>query len=355
VDLKDMGWNSAFNLHFEEFEDPTIEPARIVRQDRMQYLARSEGGEVAAEVSGRMLHSIKRRSEFPVVGDWVVLRANPKLALIDAVLPRKSAFSRQAVGGKAEEQVLAANLDTLFLVTGLDGDYNVRRIERYVNLAMKSGATPVLILNKTDVCEDVAVVVDEVLQIASGCDIHCLSAQDGTGFELLEGYLTRGSTAALLGSSGVGKSSIVNRLLQSDRQSVAEVREGDSRGRHTTVRRELFFLPSGGAIIDTPGIREVGLSGEEKSLGETFPDIEAFASGCRFSDCSHLVEPGCGVLDALGRRDLDAARYESYKKLKTELEHAARQRELHESRVHDRTVSKMVRDVSQTKYRDRED
>ncbi len=343
MNIEDIGWNSAFNFHFEQLEHADLEPARIARQDRLRYQALSTVGEVAAEVSGRLRRQMKRSSDFPAVGDWVALRRKSEVARIEAVLPRKSEFSRRRAGGRTDKQVLAANLDTVFLVVGLDGDYNLRRIERYVHLSRESGATPVVILNKVDLCGNLAATIREVGQVASACEIHALCAKDGTGLTILDRYLTRGSTVALLGSSGVGKSTIVNRLLGSNRQKVSDVREDDSRGRHTTVRRELIVLPGGGALIDTPGLRELRLLGDEETLGATFADIEAFAALCRFADCVHDRAPGCAVRGALEQGKLDVGRYLSYLKLQRELQTAARQRVPHEDRARERRFSKMAR------------
>ena len=352
MNLEDLGWNSVFKFHFEQLELAELTPARVVRQDRHQYLVFAEAGEVTAEVSGRLRHEIDRASEFPAVGDWVALGWSSDTARIEAVLPRKSAFSRQAAGGRAREQILAANLDTVFLVTGLDGDYNPRRTERYVNLAWESGATPVLILNKADLSGDVESVIREAEQVASGAAVHALSAKDATGLEIFEGYLSRGQTATLLGSSGVGKSTIVNRLLGTDRQEVFTVREDDSRGRHTTVGRELFVVPSGGAIIDTPGLREVRLWGEEETLQKTFADIDELGTGCRFGDCRHDSEPGCEVLAAQKRGDLDPKRYASYRKMQVELDRVASLQVPHEVRARERRFSKMVKNAIQGKKKD---
>lgn len=352
MNLEDIGWNSVFKLHFEKLEQADLTPARVVRQDRHRYLMFSEAGEVMAEVSGRMRHEIKRTTEFPVVGDWVALERTSEWVRIEAVLPRKSAISRQMASGGGREQILAANLDTVFLVSGLDGDHNPRRIERFVNLGWESGATPVLILNKADLSVDVEAVVRRVEELAPGVAIHTLSAKERIGLDALETYLTRGRTAALLGSSGVGKSTIVNCLLGTDRQEVFAVREDDSRGRHTTVRRELFVLPSGGAIIDTPGLREVRLWGEEETLATTFADIGKLGIDCRFGDCRHDAEPGCEVLAALERGDLDPGRYENYRKMQKELEHVASLEVPHELRARDRRFSKMVRNVIREKKKD---
>jgi len=346
VNLEDIGWNSVFNSHFEKLGDPELVPARIVRQDHYQYSALSKAGEVTAEVSGKVRHSVQRPSEFPVVGDWVVLGWSSGEARIEGVLPRKSAFSRQASGRRPYEQVLASNLDTVFLVTGLDGDYNPRRTERFVNLAWESGATPVLILNKSDLCADVEAVIREVEELAVGVTVHAVSAAEQKGLEVLNTYLTRGKTAALLGSSGVGKSTIVNWLLGSDQQEVFAVRQDDSRGRHTTVRRELFVLPCGGAIIDTPGLREVRLWGDEETLATTFADIGELGAGCRFADCRHDAEPGCRVLAALEQGGLDSSRYQSYRKMQKELDHAASQQVPYEVRARERRFSKMVKNVT---------
>jgi ribosome biogenesis GTPase len=285
-----------------------------------------EVGERIAEVSGRVRHAAREKAELPAVGDWVALRADERRprASIFAVLPRRTAFSRKAAGQKAEAQVVAANVDTVFLVTGLDLDFNVRRIERAVLLARESGVEPVVVLSKADLCADAGVRMEQTRSVAPNVAVVKLSTVTGEGVDALDGWLTPGKTVVLVGSSGVGKSTLVNWFLGEERQSTRTVREHDHRGKHTTTRRELMVLPSGALLIDTPGLRELGLLGSESArgggaLGEAFNDIEALALSCAFSDCTHVSEPRCAVKNALENGKLDAVRLASYLKLKEEM------------------------------------
>ncbi len=319
--LIDLGWDSFFARHFEQFMDQGFSPARVAREHTHIYLLYSELGELTAEVTGRIRHRAGAKVAFPSIGDWVAVAARPEegKATIHAVLPRKSSFSRKVAGADTEEQVAAANVDTVFLVSGLDGDFNVRRIERYLTRVHDSGARPVIILNKADLCRDVNARVAEVEGIAPDVPAHVVSALENTGLGALRDYLARGRTAALLGSSGVGKSTLINCLLGTARQPVLEVREDDSRGRHATTNRELVLLPDGGIIIDTPGMREIQIWTDAEGLKRTFADVEEFAAQCRFSDCGHAGEPGCAVREAIEKGELEAARVESYLKLKKEI------------------------------------
>jgi ribosome biogenesis GTPase len=319
--LIDLGWNSFFEDHYKRLDNNGTIPARISQQHKTNYQAFCEHGEIAAEVSGKFRHNAATQADFPTVGDWVAVTymAEEKKGLIQELIPRKSAFRRKVSGVETAQQVVASNIDTVFIVNGLDGDFNLRRIERYLTMAWESGAMPVILLNKADLRDDSESLVTEVEAMAIGVSVHAVSAAMEQGMDKIRQYLSSGATAALLGSSGVGKSSIINRLLGEERLKVNEVREWDSRGRHTTSYRQMLLLPGGGIIIDTPGMRLVKLWGDEETVERAFDDIEELAGSCRFRDCQHQSEPGCAVQAALDDGTLDKKRYESYLKLKKEL------------------------------------
>ncbi len=332
MDLNTIGWNSRFSEELARIiaqQDRALLPGRVSADSRHIYTVMTEAGELAAEVSGKFRAEAAAKADFPVVGDWVAVSVRPAegKATIHAVLSRVNAFSRRGAGIKTEEQVAAANIDTAFIVTAADGDFNPRRVERYLTLAWNGGARPIVILNKTDVCERPLDLAAELQSVAVGVPILSVSAETGVGFAALQEHLKPGETSVLLGSSGVGKSTIINRLLAAAVQDTFAVREDDSRGRHTTTRREMFVLKGGGVIIDSPGMREVGLWGDEAGLEGAFSDIEAVASRCRFKDCGHASEPGCAVRAALEDASLDPDRFESYLKLQKELRWAAAREE----------------------------
>ena len=343
MNLSDIGWDSFFEKAFEGFRDHGFVPARVAREDKDAYLVFSEHGELTGRVSGRIRHEAQSRSEFPAVGDWVAIEPRPEQgeATIHAVLPRKSRFSRRAPGGRTEEQVLAANVDTVFLVSGLDANFNVRRIERYVTLAWESGAGPVILLNKADVCEDVEARVSEVESAAFGVPVHAISATENEGLDVLLKYISRGRTVAFLGSSGVGKSTIINSLLGEERQKVDAISEAIGKGKHTTTHRELIVFPGGGVVIDTPGMRELQMWCDEDGLKQSFDDIEELAHLCRFRDCRHATEPGCAVRKALDEGVLDAERYGNYLRLQKELQFLARRQD-YRARLADRAKWKKI-------------
>lgn len=319
MSLPSLGWNARFEESFTEHRTRGLIPARIAREDRTRYVVLGEGGARPAELAGRLRHDARTRADMPAVGDWVAVRpgaASP--AIIEAVLPRTSAFVRKDVGDAAIEQVVAANVDTVFLVSGLDLDYNPRRIERYLAAAWESGATPVVVLNKADLDPDRDARVAETQALAPGAAVIAVSALEGDGIAALEPWLQPGRTVALLGSSGVGKSTLVNALLGEDRQATGAVREHDSRGRHTTTHRELVVLPGGALLLDTPGMRVLKLWGDEDSVDGAFPEIASLAEGCRFRDCRHESEPGCAVLAAEAEGSLAADRLASWRKLQRE-------------------------------------
>ncbi len=283
------------------------------------YTLLTQGAELFARVTGRLRHEAAGRADFPAVGDWVAARRQPgeEWATIHAILPRRSRFSRKVAGEDAEEQIVAANIDTVFLVMGLDGDFNPRRMERYLTVAWDSGADPVVLLSKVDLCDDPDARRREIE--ALGAPVHLVSAKTGAGMEAIESYLKPARTLALLGSSGVGKSTIVNRLLGEERLRTREVRSSDDRGRHTTTARELLPLPGGALMIDTPGMRELQLWDAAAGLGTAFGDVEELAARCRFTDCGHEAEPGCAVREALASGQLPVQRLTSYHKLQREL------------------------------------
>jgi len=314
-----LGWNSRLSEEFKRYEGDGLLPARVTAGQRESCTVACAQGELLAEVSGRFRRDAAGKSDYPVVGDWVVVSPRPAdgRATIQAVLPRASAFVRQGPDGS--EQVVAANIDTAVIVMGLDRDFNLRRMERYLTLAWGSGVQPVVILNKADLCAELPERLAETESAAVGVPVLAMSAGEGTGIDALLPHLRPGATAALLGSSGVGKSTLINRLLGADRMDTGAVRADDQRGRHTTTHRELVLLPSGAILIDNPGMREVGLWGDEADLAGAFGDIEELSRSCRFSDCRHGSEPGCAVRAALQQGTLDAGRYASWRKLQREL------------------------------------
>jgi ribosome biogenesis GTPase len=325
MNLIDLGWNPRWEVGFEPFKAVGLTPARVAREEREQYIVLTEHAELAGEISGKFRHNAGSRTDFPAVGDWVAVesRAAEGKATIHGLLPRLSKFSRKVAGAKTEEQIVAANVDTVFIVVGLDGDYNVRRIERYLATAWNSGAVPVIVLNKADGCDDVSGRVAEIEGNAAGASVHAISALTGAGLEELHRYCLRGATVALLGSSGAGKSTLINSLLGENRQATFAVSEHLSRGRHTTTHRELIVLPTGGVVIDNPGMRELQLWSEESSVDDAFEDIAQLAAHCRFRDCVHKTEPGCAVQAALADGTLPEERFKSYRKLKRELRYLA--------------------------------
>jgi ribosome biogenesis GTPase len=321
--LQDLGFTPALAEAFSPFAEQGLVPGRVVSGHTGVLRVRIEGGEMLAGVAGSLRHHARGGESWPAVGDWVALRPpeGEKRAVVQAVLPRSTAFVRRAAGDRTVAQVLAANVDTVFLVMGLDGDFNPRRLERTLVLAWESGALPVVLLNKADLCPDADARRAEIEGVAPGVPVRVVAAKPGQGLEALSPWLLAGRTVALLGSSGVGKSTLVNRLLGRERQRTREVRDGDDRGRHTTTHRELVALPGGALLLDTPGLREIQLWSEPdgEGLAATFAEVLTVAASCRFRDCRHQKEPGCAVREAVARGELDSGRLESYHKLQAEL------------------------------------
>ena len=326
--LERYGWNPQHERAFEEVASPGELPGRVAVEHRGAYVLYTERGELSAEITGKMRHQASGRGELPAVGDWIVYRpaegGGP--AMVHGILPRASKFSRSLAGDETVEQVLAANIDVIFLASALNQDMNVRRTERYLTMAWESGALPVIVLTKSDLCEDLAFAYEEFEAIAPGVAIHAVSGLDGDGLEELSTYLSGNRTVAILGSSGVGKSTLVNRLYGRELLAVREIRD-DGKGRHTTSHRQLVALPAGGLIIDTPGMRELQLWETEEGVDQAFEDIADFATGCRFRDCAHESEPGCAVLGAIQAGDLAQTRLDSYRKLLRELAALERKRD----------------------------
>lgn len=321
--LRELGWGEPFQAAFVPYAEQGLVAARVGVEHRNRYIVHDGEGDRDARLSGKLRLLLKQTGDRPVVGDWIALKnESGGAATIHARLPRKSQFSRKVAGRTTQEQVMAANVDTVFLATALTGDVNPRRIERYLLLGWESGANPVILLTKSDLVEDVQSAVAEVERVAQGVPVHVVSGRTGGGLKQLTPYLHAGETVAMLGSSGVGKSTLINQLLGTDRLRTAEVRD-DGRGRHTTSYRELVRLPGGALIIDTPGLRELQLWEADVGLQEAFTDIEDLAAACRFSDCAHQSEPGCAVRTALENGQLPAGRLDNYHRLKRELAHIA--------------------------------
>jgi ribosome biogenesis GTPase / thiamine phosphate phosphatase len=329
MDLVAYGWTPSLAAAFRpvlEVGGPEsgrrLAPGRVIVEHRGAYAVVTEAGETTATVAGRLRHRASGPADFPSVGDWVTVAVRPgeRMAVIHAVLSRSSCFSRKVAGRAADEQVLAANVDTILVVAGLDGDFNLRRLERYLALAWSSGAQPAVVLNKADLCRDVPARIVQASEVAGDAPVHAVSALTSAGLLDLDQYLATGRTVALLGSSGVGKSTLINAFLGAARQSVGEVRFADSRGRHTTTRRELVPLTGGGLVLDTPGMRELGMWDADAGLDEAFAEIESLAQSCRFRDCRHVTEPGCAVRAAVAEGRIAANRIESRRKLRDEYE-----------------------------------
>jgi len=328
--LQELGWDEARAREFEPWARKSAhQPARVLIGFNYLYRVGIEGGEFDAVLAGRLKHHAERQGELPAVGDWVAVRKRPEedRGAIVAVLPRRSRFSRRMAGNVTDEQVVAANVDVIFIVMALDDDFSVRRLERYLLMARESGATPVVLLSKPDLSADLPADVADVVAAAGDVPVHVLSPKLNQGLEQVAPYVAGGRTAALLGSSGVGKSTIINRLVGADVRKTREVRASDSKGRHTTTHRELVVLPEGGLMIDTPGMRELQLWDASESVRGTFEDVEALAGECHFTDCRHRGEPRCAVKTAVDEGRIPPDRLASYLQLQDELAYLARQQD----------------------------
>jgi len=343
--LENIGFSGSFVRDFKELDLEGAVPGRVIRQSAFSYRIQCEDSEMEARAAGKLKADV-----LPAVGDWVAVRPpeGHGPATILAVLPRRSAFSRNAPGRAVQEQVVAANIDEVFVVTDPDNDFNLRRLERYITLVYNSGAEPVIVLNKADRVADVEPVLARAGSVSPGIPVYAVSAVDGKGLDQLRKHLRPGGTVAFLGSSGVGKSTLINRLLGEDYMDVGVVREGHGKGRHTTSHRELLSLPGGGAVVDTPGMREIRVWGDEEGLTEAFPEVDELARQCRFNDCRHESEEGCAVKEALASGLLDASRAASFMKLRGEFENLEQRRgpgARREEKRRGKRFAKMVKEV----------
>ena len=354
--LGDLGWDEEFARAFAAIAGGAadLHPGRVAVEFNYLYRVALEGGDIEATLSGRLKHQAATRGDLPAVGDWVVVRRRSGEArgAIVAVLPRRTRFSRRAAGHTTDEQVVAANLGVIFIVMAFGGDFSVRRLERYLLMARESRAQPVVLLTKPDLTDDVAAGVADASAAAGDAPVHVVSPRTGAGLDAVRAHLAPGVTAALLGSSGVGKTTIINGLTGGEGRRTRNVRSSDSKGRHTTTHRELVPLPDGGLIVDTPGMRELQLWDANEGVRETFDEIEDLAAECRFTDCRHRGEPGCAVKAAVADGRIDPARLESYHRLQEELAFLARQQDERaqiDEKRRGRVASKALRQHLKTK------
>jgi len=357
MSLESLGWDDRWAEAFAPLAERGLRPARVVLEHQHIYRVHLGDRDVLARVSGRTRHRMGAREDFPAVGDWVAVRETPgdEMLLIDEVLPRRSRFVRKAAGQTTEAQVVAANVDVVFLVSGLDHDFNVRRIERYLLTAWDGGAQPVIVLNKADLRTDLTEVLAELAPVAGGAPVEIVSARDGRDIDRLRAHIGPRRTAAFLGSSGVGKSTLINRLIGEDVQRTADVREHDSRGRHTTTHRELIVLGDGSLLIDTPGMRELQLWDAGDGLAEAFDDITAIGVSCHFRDCTHDTEPKCAVRAAVADGRLHPDRLSNYLRLSKELAHTREQideRAMADRKRSDKIGSKALRNIYRLRNKD---
>jgi len=333
IDLYDLGLNERYTQEATMYEE-NLYIGRVSVQYKDIYKVITEEGEIFSEVSGKLKYSSRSATHYPAVGDWVLVDRNTDKngnSIIHHILTRKSCFERKAAGTRMDSQIIAANIDTIFICMSLNNDFNTRRLERYVSIAWDSMATPVIVLTKSDLCDDMESKLLEVESVAIGIDILVTNSMSEEGYFSIKEYIKKGKTVAFAGSSGVGKSTLINRLIGNEILKTNEIRN-DDKGKHTTTHRQLFLVPQGGVVIDTPGMRELGIVSAD--LDKSFSDIEEFAQRCKFSDCRHENEPKCAVREAIENGLIDIDRLESYKKLQKEIKYSGlNSRELEREKI----------------------
>jgi len=363
MDLKNLGYDIFFQNHFNKLENKNLQVARVVNEQKARYRVVSESGETYAEISGKFQYSAKLKADYPAVGDWVAIeQKNNNFAIIHSLLPRKSFFTRNMAsynkrfsGGVTESQVLASNIDTVFIVVALDNNFSIRRVERYLTQVWDSGARAVIILNKEDLCGDKEEKILQIESIAAQSQVISMSAtnDDNIG-ALLQNYFNVGETIVLFGSSGVGKSTIINKILGYDKQKTSNISDNIKKGMHTTTSRELIVLKNGGILMDTPGIKELQLWTDEESVKNNFDDIEKIAKNCKFNNCQHNTEPDCAIQEALLNNELDIKRFTSYLDIKKEVENlkTRKVKSPHQQRKQKgKNLSKLIKQMKKDKRR----
>ncbi|NTW26768.1 MAG: ribosome small subunit-dependent GTPase A [Candidatus Moranbacteria bacterium] len=349
MDLKTLGWDLYRQSLKENIEQENV--ARVAVENRGGYLLYAAAGELEGIIQGKFMRSATSEIDYPKVGDWVKIEKLPseQKAIIKEILPRHSKLSRKRAGEDIAEQIIATNIDLVFIVQGLDGDFNISRLERYVAMAKEGNCRPIILLNKSDLALDAAEKIEQVKSILVGVEVFAVSAKNGNGIAAVHAFISNEKTVVFVGSSGVGKSTLVNALLGLEAQKTQEVRLDDSRGRHTTTKRELIILPTGGLLIDTPGMRELGLWASQDAVGEAFDDIMIFAQQCKFNDCSHTQSAGCMVLKALQDGKIDQERYDSFIKLSGSLDHFKAKKDKNSAQAQKRSRRGLIKKPEFTK------
>jgi len=353
--LEELGFSNWFIENSETDYAAEMGVARVIAVNRDNFLIRNEKNEITAEITGKLLFDAESKEDMPTVGDWVLVNYfdDGSLGIIHDLLPRKSLLKRKTSGKTVDFQLIAANIDTAFILQSVDQNYNLRRFERYMVMAAEGNIKPVLLLSKSDLvsAEQLESVIYEVKNRFENVTVFAYSSKTGSGIKPIVDYIQSAKTYCLLGSSGVGKTTLLNKLLHSEKFAINEVREFDHRGRHTTTSRQLIVLDNGGMMIDTPGMRELGNFEIESGIDETFNDILALAESCRFNDCTHVNEPGCAVLEAIENENLNEDRYNNFIRLRKESDYY--DRSYLEKRRRDKEFGKMVKSVMNHKKKNK--